>query len=90
MWCVLLLTGCATTTTVDQHQAGYQMPSLYTVTVAHVSLDAVRRVCDAPLALGCSYWATDRQALVWLSEDQYAEHEFRHLIYGPRHIEDRQ
>ena len=81
---LLLLTSCANTTTVDRHQ-DYTMPTLYTVTVAVVPLAAIRVACHAPDALGCSYWRSERQAKVWLSDPEYARHEFDHLIYGPLH-----
>jgi len=81
---LLLLSGCSTTTTVSQRQ-DYTMPTLYTVTVAVVPLAAVRRVCVAPGALGCSYWTTDHRVAVWLSDAEYARHEFDHLIFGPLH-----
>ena len=83
---ILLLTGCATTTTtVDRDQEGYEMPPIYTVTVAVVSPEAVRVVCMNPAALGCSYWTDSHTAFVWLSSAAYADHEFEHLVFGPGH-----
>lgn len=85
---VAALAGCAATpqiTVVDQQQRGYAMPSIYQVTVATVPLAVVQAACGDLTALACSRWADGRKAFIWLSSDDYAEHEFRHLIFGPKH-----
>ena len=85
---ILILSGCATaTTTVDRDQAGYTMPGLYTVTVAVVPLSVVRVVCGNE-TLACAYWSDGKTAYIWLSSDNHAEHEFDHLVFGPKHIKE--
>ncbi len=71
--------------TVDKHQQGYVMPSEFWIHgLGGLTMDEIADKCDGNIN-GCLIRLSDDEYIIYYRTHNVAEHEFDHIVFGPKH-----